>query len=181
MHNRVRQTVTVLGGHGRPWEVWLGSLQHYFCKLSYDMDWVYTIKNQTWTIAMGIEAIQIRTFVFRHPPSPSPFLLSMQIPRRPLDSPKHVVSYYLSFDHKCVRIPPRSPKTLIYIIFYDIDAYTNSILSMPYISGLVLVVSATAFSISLMFWPRRRTWQSTSPRLRDRPGWCVDKQEELMS
>jgi len=47
MHNRVRQTVTVLGGHGRPWEVWLGSLQHYFCKLSYDMDWVYTIKNQT--------------------------------------------------------------------------------------------------------------------------------------
>ena len=77
---------------------------------------------------------------------------------------------------------PPSPKTLIYIIFYDIDAYTNSILSMPYISGLVLVVSATAFSISLMFWPRRRTWQSTSPRLRDRrAGWCVDKQEELMS
>ena len=90
--------------------VWLGSLQHYFCKLSYDMDWVYTIKNQTWTIAMGIEAIQIRTFVFRHLPSPSPFLLSMQIPRRPLDSPKHVVSYYLSFDHKCVRIPPDLPK-----------------------------------------------------------------------
>ena len=113
MHNRVRQTGTVLGGHGRQWEVWSGSLQHYFCKLSYDMDWVYTIKNPTWTIAMGIEAIQIRTFVFRHLPSPSPFLLSMQIPRRPLDSPKHVVSYYLSFDHKCVRIPPLPKRSFI--------------------------------------------------------------------
>ena len=48
--------------------------------------------------------------------------------------------------------PPRSPKTLIYIIFYDIDAYTNSILSMPYISGLVLVVSADELRFRYLRW-----------------------------